>query len=83
MLNEISEALKEQYNASLVVTDGAEKFLIHKGFSPQYGVRELRRAVEKFIQIPLSNLILSGKFKEHKSWQVVCSNEEISIIPAL
>jgi len=81
ILNEISEGIKERYDTTLEVTEEAKKYLAHKGYSPQYGVRELRRTVEKLIQIPLSNLILSGRLKECNSWQVVCSDEGISIKP--
>ena len=81
MLDKISEDLRDRYNAALEVTEETAKFLIQKGYSPQYGVRELRRTVEKLVQIPLSNLILSGKLKEHKEWRVVCSNDEISLVP--
>jgi len=81
ILNEISDDLKNRYNVTLEYTVEAEKFITHKGYSPEYGVRELRRTVEKLVQIPLSNLILSGKLKEHKEWRVVCSKDEISLIP--
>ena len=45
------------------------------------GVRELRRTVESLIQIPLNNLILSGELSKHPSWQVVCSDKGLSIVP--
>jgi len=81
LLNEISEDLKERYNTTLEFTEEAKKYIAHKGYSPEYGVRELRRTVERLIQIPLSNMILSGELKELNSWQVVCSDEGISIKP--
>jgi ATP-dependent Clp protease ATP-binding subunit ClpC len=81
ILNEISDDLKNRYNVTLEYTVEAENFLTQKGYSPEYGVRELRRTVEKLVQIPLSSLILSGKLKEHKEWRVVFSNDEISLIP--
>lgn len=81
MLDEIIRDIKAQQNASLLVTKEAEECLVHKGYSLQYGVRELRRIVERLLQIPLSNLILSGRFKEHKSWQAVCGGEGVSVVP--
>ena len=83
ILNEISEDIMERYNVTLEFTEEVEKCIAHKGYSPEYGVRELSRTVEKLVQIPLSNLILSGKLKEHKAWLVVCSNEEISLVPQI
>jgi len=57
ILNEISGDITERYNVTLECTEEAEKCIAHKGYSPEYGVRELRRTVEKLVQIPLSNLI--------------------------
>lgn len=82
ILDRISLDMKERYNISLKFSEEAELFLSQKGFSLQYGVRELRRTVEQFVQIPLSNLILNGKLKGHNSWQAVCIDDRISIIPA-
>lgn len=81
MIEEISADLKKRYNVSLRCSEKAELFLAQKGFSPEYGVRELRRTVEKYIQMPVSNLILSGKFKEHNSWLADLENEGISFHP--
>lgn len=81
ILNEISGDITERYDVTLECTEEAEKCIAHKGYSPEYGVRELRRTVEKLVQIPLSNLILSGKLKEHKEWRVVFSNDDILIQP--
>ena len=47
----------------LVLTPEAEAFLIDKGFNPEYGARPLRRAIENLIEDPLSEDILSGRYK--------------------
>ena len=47
----------------LLLTDEAEEFLIDKGFNPEYGARPLRRSIENLIEDPLSEDILSGKYK--------------------
>jgi ATP-dependent Clp protease ATP-binding subunit ClpA len=39
------------------VTDKARDFLIKEGTDIRYGARHLKRALEKFIVIPISNLI--------------------------
>ncbi len=82
ILNEIFENIKERYNVTLLVTEEAKKYIAHKGYSPEYGVRELRRTVERLVQIPLSNMILSGELKEHNSWQAIYKDNGISIIPS-
>jgi ATP-dependent Clp protease ATP-binding subunit ClpC len=45
------------------LTDEAKDFIITKGFNPDYGARPLRRAVENYIEDPLSEEILRGTFK--------------------
>jgi ATP-dependent Clp protease ATP-binding subunit ClpC len=81
ILAEISQNLQEHYQAGLNIDDEAEKFLARAGYSPKYGARELRRTVERLVQVPLSKLILSGEIHKHKAWRVVCNGEDLSIVP--
>lgn len=83
ILREISEDIKARYDVLLKVSEEAEDFIIKRGYNPQYGVRELRRNVERLVEIPLSNLILSGKLNEKKNWEVTYRDKGISIIPNL
>jgi ATP-dependent Clp protease ATP-binding subunit ClpA len=81
MLDEICENIQKHHKVMLRVREEVEKFVARAGYSPQYGARELRRTVERLIQIPLSNLILSGELKRHAHWQVIYSGDGLSIIP--
>lgn len=83
IFRDISEDLRERYNAELKLTEEAERYIAQKGYNPQYGARELRRTVERLIQMPLSNLILSGRLRELKDWEVIYRDEVISIIPLI
>lgn len=49
---------------SFELTESAKTFLSRKGYDPLYGARPLRRAVQKYIEDPVSEEILKGKFKE-------------------
>jgi ATP-dependent Clp protease ATP-binding subunit ClpC len=77
MLEEIQQSLQMQYQVNLQIDEQAEIFLAQAGYSPQYGVRELRRVVEKLIQIPLSELILAGKLVKDSQWQLVRQGEDL------
>jgi len=81
MVAEICENVQAKYNISLKVPEEVEQFVAQMGYSPEYGARELRRTVERLIQFPLSNLILSGELKKFTCWQVVCGGGGLSIIP--
>ena len=37
---------------------------MEEGYDPQYGARPLRRAIQRLIEDPLSELILSGQFRD-------------------
>ncbi|QDV05324.1 Negative regulator of genetic competence ClpC/MecB [Planctomycetes bacterium Poly30] len=40
--------------------------MITKGFHGDYGARPLRRAIERYIEDPLAEQLLRGKFEEQK-----------------
>ena len=63
------------------ITKEAKDFIIHNGYDPRFGVRDLRSTVERLIQVPLSNLILSNKIMGQSSWAVDCKNGDVVIIP--
>ena len=81
ILDEITTKLQQQQAVRLHVTESAMNLLARRGHSPEYGVRELRRTVERLIQVPLSTMILSGRLKEHKHWQADCSGEGLDLVP--
>jgi ATP-dependent Clp protease ATP-binding subunit ClpB len=47
---------------TLEVTDGAKELLAELGWDPQYGARPLKRAVQKTLEDPLAQKLLSGEF---------------------
>lgn len=81
MVDEIRDNVQTKHNITLKIGEEVEQFVAQAGYSPEYGARELRRAVERLIQIPLSNIILSGELVKCTNWQIICGNGELSIIP--
>jgi ATP-dependent Clp protease ATP-binding subunit ClpB len=49
---------------ALVLENGARSFLAEKGYDPIYGARPLKRAIQQYIENPLSMDILEGTIKE-------------------
>jgi len=43
------------------VTDSAKEFLLMEGTDLRYGARHLKRAIERLLVQPLSNLMASGQ----------------------
>ncbi len=46
------------------MTDKAKLWLAKEGYDPVYGARPLRRAIERYVENPLSTKILRGEFSE-------------------
>jgi ATP-dependent Clp protease ATP-binding subunit ClpC len=61
-LREIRERLTEQ-GLMMELADSARKWLARQGYDPAFGARPLRRAMQKYVEGPLSVQLLQGKFK--------------------
>ncbi len=48
----------------LDLTDGARRWLGRVGYDPVYGARPLKRAIQKYLQDPLAELILQGEIPD-------------------
>ncbi|WP_137170340.1 ATP-dependent chaperone ClpB [Marinomonas sp. FW-1] len=60
-LAHLNERLAEM-GMSLTLTDAAADQLAEVGYDPVYGARPLKRAIQKLIENPLANELLSGNF---------------------
>jgi ATP-dependent Clp protease ATP-binding subunit ClpB len=49
---------------TLTLTDAARHVLARQGYDPQFGARPLKRAIQRFIENPLSRSILEGTFHD-------------------
>ena len=56
---------------------GAKELLLEKGYSREFGAREMQRAFERDIKEPLSQLILGGRLKEGGAAVVGRKGEEL------
>ena len=60
-MGEIHERIIDQ-GLEVRLTDEASKWLADQGFDPAFGARPLKRALQKFVESPLSIKILEGEF---------------------
>jgi ATP-dependent Clp protease ATP-binding subunit ClpC len=63
LIREVENRLAER-NIKLEVTEEAKAWLVQKGYDPVYGARPLRRAIQRYVENPISTKILQGEFKE-------------------
>ncbi|MCE4072898.1 MULTISPECIES: ATP-dependent chaperone ClpB [Pseudomonas] len=62
---------------SLELSDEAMDKLIAVGFDPVYGARPLKRAIQRWIENPLAQLILAGRFNPGAKIHAKVENDEI------
>jgi len=82
ILDEIKESLQGKHGKELHFTDAAMGFLIREGYSDEYGVRHLRRAVQKHVELPLSRLIVSDEIAKWQDVLVDAQDEQIILKPS-
>ncbi len=75
-LKGVGERLSEQ-SLSLKLTPKAKDFLIDKGFNPVLGARPLRRTIQSFLEDPLSEDVLKGKFKKNSTIKVTVAKDRL------
>jgi ATP-dependent Clp protease ATP-binding subunit ClpC len=61
-MQEVATRLQE-HGLSVELTAAALEWLAQTGYDPAFGARPLRRALQKFVESPLSVSLLSGEFK--------------------
>ncbi len=62
-IKEEARRLKEQ-GIEIVVSKETIELLIEKGFDPVFGARPLKRTIQRLLEDPLAEEIISGRFKE-------------------
>ncbi len=63
MIARLRVQVKERH-LDLELTGSAKELLVDEGYDPSSGARPLRRAIQRLIEDPLSEAVLSGQFKD-------------------
>jgi ATP-dependent Clp protease ATP-binding subunit ClpC len=61
LLKEVQKRLGDE-ELTLKLTDAANKFLVKHGYDEKFGARPLKRAIQRYIEDPLSEKILLAEF---------------------
>lgn len=69
--------LMEEQDMGFTYTDDVIKVIVQAGFDPLYGARPLRRAIQRLIENPISNLIIDGKAKAGDLIRTRVDNDEL------
>jgi ATP-dependent Clp protease ATP-binding subunit ClpC len=63
LIAEVQKRISDR-NIMLELDDKAKSWILKEGFEPAFGARPLRRAIQRFVENPISNKVLSGEFKD-------------------
>ena len=76
MLNDLIKRIKEQ-ELTMEVTDEVKDYLAKDGYSENYGARPLRRLIQKKIEDPIAEEILTGEYKHGDTIRLKLDNDRI------
>ncbi|MFZ2315413.1 MAG: ATP-dependent chaperone ClpB [Gammaproteobacteria bacterium] len=66
----------------IVVTSEAMDYLARAGYDPVYGARPLKRAIQQYLENPLAQTILSGKFVPGDTINIELKDEKLEFSKA-
>ena len=78
MLKDTTNALNER-NIYLTVSNSAKEFILSKGTNLKYGARPLRRAIQRYVEDEISEMILRGEITDGQTLNVDMENDELKI----
>ena len=75
-MKDIRERLVE-HGLDVHFSEGARDWLAEKGYDPVFGARPLRRAIQRFVETPLSKKLIRGEFKAGEKLEVDVADGEL------
>jgi ATP-dependent Clp protease ATP-binding subunit ClpB len=70
--------LLEDRKITIALDSKAREWLAEKGYDPAYGARPLKRTIQKYVQDPLAELILSGSIKDGEKVKITSGRDGLS-----
>lgn len=67
-------------NIKLEVSEEAKKYILEKGTDLKYGARPLRRAIQKYIEDEISEMILKGEIEQYQTVEVSLEDDKLKFI---
>jgi len=67
----------ENKSIKLEVSDEAKKYILEKGIDIKYGARPLRRAIQRYIEDEISEMILRGEVEVNQTIEIHIEDEKL------
>jgi ATP-dependent Clp protease ATP-binding subunit ClpB len=72
------QKLLDDRKIAITLEPKAREWLADKGYDPAYGARPLKRVIQKSVQDPLAELILSGKIKDGEKVKISAGRDGLT-----
>jgi ATP-dependent Clp protease ATP-binding subunit ClpC len=69
LLKDLYKRLEAQ-NIEFEITEEAREFILEKGYNPEHGARPLKRAIQKYLEDPLSEKLLNGEITRSEQLRI-------------
>ncbi len=79
LMAEVHKRLEDE-GIKMRLTDGAISFLVDEGYNEKFGARPLKRAIQRYLEDPLSEKILQAEFSEGDEIEVSVDPEGQKLI---
>ena len=76
MLKDTIKALSDK-DIKIIISNDAKNFILNKGTDIKFGARPLRRAIQRYIEDELSEMILRGTLLDGQTVKVDLQNDEL------
>ncbi|MBF0988198.1 MAG: ATP-dependent Clp protease ATP-binding subunit [Clostridiales bacterium] len=76
MINDTQKILNDR-NIKITISESGKKYLIEKGTDIKYGARPLRRAVQRYLEDELSDMILKKELLDGQTVDIDCKNDKL------
>ena len=77
MINDTQKILNDR-NIKITISESGKKYLIEKGTDIKYGARPLRRAVQRYLEDELSDMILKKVLLDGQTVDIDCKNDKLT-----
>ena len=79
LLNDTKKALADK-NINLEVSEASKKYILKNGTDLKYGARPLRRAIQKYVEDELSDMLLRGELKNGQTIFIDLDGENLKFM---
>lgn len=75
-MQDVQQRLNEQGGLTILLTEDAQRWLAQQGFDKDFGARPLKRALQRFVESPLSVKLLKGEFTSGDTVRIDAQEDE-------